>query len=1293
MEKCKRARACVLLFVFLYIFAGAAHAQDYGAARSRGVWLGRKFLASLSKEKVTQLLDAYQKAHLNMIFVETVASGEAIYESALLKQNKLFAGKEKDFFKFFIQEAHKRDLEVHAWVWTFCVGSGFEENDFVKAHKNWLARDRKGNVVTDGGSYFLNPSHPEVQSFLKKVFAELVQKFDIDGIQFDYIRFPHPYPYAFSFDETSEKLFLQKEGVRLEGLTPLQSFSLYERWKKWKEDAVTSFLRDVAKELKQKKSRLFVSAAVYPEYPNFVSQDWKEWLDEKLIDFLCPMVYFSSTLEFEQSLTSLLHIAKDRLIYPGILLDVLTPEGMAEQIQSSVKLGAAGFYVFSAQSLTEKHLQILQLFSFSKSVTSHKDFIPPLPPLKPAAAVTENKTVKLTWEKPLPAPDGDTLFTYNVYRTTKEKPKEKERVASRLPDVSYEDKNILLNVEYRYTVTAMDDAGNESIPSDSAAVMVSGNDKTPPYPPLNFRMAHSFEGRVSFTWDAPPVAPDGDLPSYFKLYRGVAGVTGAETCIAPRVTSPYWTDFVDDFSSSYYYYAVSYDKENNASQPSEKVYYSPSETGVVLPKPSSLSLDENLPGEILLQWQSPPVQEVDASSVVYYRVYRGEIVKVEKEVVVPVTVKTNGKKTNGNGVNKNKSKNKKDKKNGDKKNGKANGSPDAEPSEITVMKKQKVTETVKQPPALLGDKLERKMFRDAVLEGPREVYYQVAAVSKSGKEGHRAEISQKFGGMPYSRVAFLMSEYSASLNPSETNIHAAACKQILKNKGIYFVPVSDFLVERGALTEKNFKLLVLPANRNMSKKEKQAVQKFVEKGGKILAFYQSAFKDENNNTEDKYAYLLGDVFNFRWSGFRNIPEKQGKTKRCVEIKPSAPSPLFSEELPFVRLQKNIAMLNEPAEWVKEMAAYYNEDGSTPSYDDAFNTAIAYGNSYVYFGADVCLPENAESEDVQTLVARAANLLVPGLSDVTPPSAPQNVSGYLVMQNTVQLQWENPNPGDKVTYTIYRSTDAENVFSGEGIAKDISGTDFLDTKAAGGETLYYGVTAKDAVKNKSKPSKVISVDTTTVVAVLRENENMEYLKLSDAQPRSDALRNFLVENRFAFSLISNVDVEHSLLLDKPFKVLIVPSASSFTQDAAKQVQSFLGRGGKVVVFYDPSQKGGKTAEEFSLKDVLGVSLYCFASPQEKTAVYVKFSADPNRVKSFANMLLPAAQQPLCFASPEEDTQVLAEWVQQDKTTPAYAGMSAALTEKQGAVYFGVDFYKESGNTSFRQLLRNLLQSFF
>lgn len=1288
MKKFSTVCICILLSaVFLIIAARVSHSQNIGAGRSRGVWVGRKFLASLTKQDVVQLLEAYGRAHLNMVFVESIAAGESVYESQFLKQNKLFAAKEKDFYKFFIDEAHKRGMEVHAWVWTFCVGSGFEENDFVKEHKNWLAQDRKENATTDGGSYFLNPAHPEVQAFLKKVFEELVQKFDVDGVQFDYVRYPHPFPYAYSFDDTSEKLFSQKESVSLKSLTPQQSFSLYERWKKWKEEYISSFLRETGKALRQKKPGLFLSAAVYPEYPNFVSQDWKAWLDEKIIDFLCPMVYFSSTLEFERNLTSLQHIASEHLVYPGILLDVLSPEGMAEQIQSSMKLGAEGFSLFSAQSLTEKHLQTLRLLSFSQDVPAHKDFTPPLPPLKLSAFPTETASVKLAWENPPAAPDGDAQFTYNVYRAAKEKPKEVERVASRLSSPLYEDKNILLNVEYMYTVTALDDAGNESAFSGAATVTVTGSDKIPPYPPLNFRITQSFEGRISFTWDAPPAAEDGDVPSYFKLYRGVAGLAGTEICIAPRINSTYWTDFLDDFSSSYYYYAVSYDKENNASQLSEKIYHTPSHAGAVLPKPAVLSSDENVSGEILLQWQLPPVKEVDESSVVYYRVYRGEITRVEKEIEVPVTVKISGKKTNGaNTVNGAK----------DANNGKDKKSAADTPTEITVMKKQKVVETVKLSPVLIGDKVEQKMFKDALFNGPREYYYQVAAVSKSGREGMRAEITRKFDGMPSSRVAFLISEYSAAMNAPETHIHATTCKQLFKSKGIYFVPVTDFLVEEGALTSKNFRLLVLPASRNMSKKEKQAVQKFVEKGGKILAFYQSAFKDENDDTEDKYAYMLGDVYSFRWSGFRNVPEKPGKTKRCMIIKPSASSvtsPLFSEDFPLVRLQKNVAMLNEPAEWIKELGAYYNEDGMTLSFDEAFNTAVAYGNSYIYFGADMCHPDNAALEDVQTLVARAANLLVPGLSDVTPPAPPQNVAGSLLMQNTVYLTWENANPSDKVTYTVYRSSDEENVYGGTVLAKDIAGTDFMDTKAAGSEKLFYGVIAKDAEKNKSKPSKIATVSTTTYVAVLREDDNEEYLKLPDAQYRSDALRKFLVDARFPFSLISSLDLEHSVLLDKPYKALIIPSASSFSAESVAQIQAFIQKGGKVLVFYDPSQKGGKTAEEFPLKDILGVSLYCYETPPEKVTAFIKLSDNQTIVKNGSGSgPFASTQLPSCFASADEGTTVAAEWLQADKSTPLYAGMSAAVTEHQGAVYFGVDFYKEYSNTSVRQMLKGILQSF-
>lgn len=1278
--------APVILFLalatmLLPLFTTSAFSQSIGTARTRGVWVGRKYLAALTKETTGQFLNALQKAKVNTLFVEAIAGGETVYESQFLKQNKLFAAKEKDFFKFFIHEAHKRGMEVHAWVWTFCVGTAFDENAFVKQHKDWMVRDRKGNVVTEQGSYYLNPVHPDVHVFLKKVFVELAQKFELDGVQLDYLRYPSPVPYVFSFDALSEKLFLEKEKVSLKALTPLQSSALYERWKKWKEENITAFLRDAVKELKIKKPDLVVSAAVYPDYPNLVSQDWKKWLEEKLLDFFCPMVYFSSTFEFEKNLRKVLSFSGTSLVYPGILVDVLSAEGVRDQIQASVKMETSGFSLFSAQSLSEKHFSMLQSLYYSQNIPAHRDNVLPLPPAKLSFSFSDNKTIKLAWRKPPPAADGDEALFYNIYRHIKEKPKERVKIGARVSGAAFEDKTAEPNATYVYGVSSLDDAGNESAPSEPAEIKVEGADKIPPYPPLNFSITQSFEGRVSFTWDAPPAAEDGDIPSYFRLCRGVAGVAGVEACTPTRISSVYWTDFIDDFSSSYYYYLVSYDKENNMSQPSEKIYYSPGNETVVLPKVTQLSASEEFPGEITLKWQLPPVSEGDTGSVMYYRVYRGEKVKVEKEIEVVVMKQVKNSKKNG------------ENKNGKNEDASAKSDKSVKKSEtsyVPVVKKQKITETVKTGPVLIADKVQKTFFQDAVFNGARDFYYQVAAMSKGGKEGKRAETMIQFENTPASRTAFLVSEYTASLNPGETQVHVKTCKQLFKEKGIGFTPVSDFLVEQGALTAKNYKLLVMPANRNMSLKEKEALRVFVEKGGKVLAFYQSAFKDEKDDSENKFSYVLSEVFNFKWSGFRNIVEKPGQTKRCVVLRPSASSPLFSEELPFVKLKKNIAMLNEPTEWLKELAAFYNEDGMTASYDDSFNSAILHGNGVMYFGADMCLPENTEDEDVQTLVARAANMLVPGLSDVTPPSAPQNVAAELLMENMVQISWENPNPWDKVRYTIYRSPFAETMTEGTVVAKDIASAEFVDTKASGSDTLYYAIQAKDALKNKSKLSKAVEVNMATHVAVLREDENDKYLKLFDAQARSSALRNFLVAARLPFSLISMMDLERSILLDKPFKLLILPAASSLSPQSVEQVQAFLQKGGKVMVLYEPTLKGGTTLEEFPLKDMLGMSLYCYDAPPEKVIAYAKTESGQSVLKN-GSSVMSVSQQPLCFAYPEEGTNVLASWLQKDKITPAYSGANAAVTENKGALYFGFDFYKESSNPDLRQLLKTILFS--
>ncbi len=103
-----------------------------------------------------------------------------------------------------------------------------------------------------------------------------------------------------------------------------------------------------------------ISAAVFRDYARDsvgVAQDWVTWAKQGYVDFLCPMDYAESDLEFIRLVTNQVKLVDRRIpIYPGIGATAsnarLTPDRVIGQIHHARSLGADGFTIFNLHSGT-----------------------------------------------------------------------------------------------------------------------------------------------------------------------------------------------------------------------------------------------------------------------------------------------------------------------------------------------------------------------------------------------------------------------------------------------------------------------------------------------------------------------------------------------------------------------------------------------------------------------------------------------------------------------------------------------------------------------------------------------------------------------------------------------------------------------------------------------------------------------------------------------------------------------------------------------------------------------------
>src|SRR5207253_879532 len=98
-----------------------------------------------------------------------------------------------------------------------------------------------------------------------------------------------------------------------------------------------------------------VSAAVVPDAQiafDSRMQDWRGWIDQSLLDVICPMAYTTETDVFQKQITAAVAYAGSRPVWAGIGAYQMPPAQTLTHIAAAHKLGAAGIILFSYESLT-----------------------------------------------------------------------------------------------------------------------------------------------------------------------------------------------------------------------------------------------------------------------------------------------------------------------------------------------------------------------------------------------------------------------------------------------------------------------------------------------------------------------------------------------------------------------------------------------------------------------------------------------------------------------------------------------------------------------------------------------------------------------------------------------------------------------------------------------------------------------------------------------------------------------------------------------------------------------------
>jgi uncharacterized lipoprotein YddW (UPF0748 family) len=315
----------------------------------RAIWIDAGAIPK-TPDAIRALVRTYHAANINLLFPETIARGYAVYESRLLARDPRFADA-PDPIPVMIREAHRLGMEVHPWVWVFRAGYTKDRGAILTAHPDWAELGLDGRELSPNGGLWISPVVGPARDFLADLFAELVCKYDIDGLHLDYIRYESESAMSYGYSAPSKALFERQYGFSPVGI-PAYGIEQYQ-WNKFRERQVNTFVQRIALQTRRLKPRVKLSAAVAPEPKSArldLMQNWVNWVDNKWLDFLTPMSYSTDDTYFTNVVNADLQAVRGRaLIAPGIGLNVkLSAAQVAEQISITRQSAAAGQTLFSA---------------------------------------------------------------------------------------------------------------------------------------------------------------------------------------------------------------------------------------------------------------------------------------------------------------------------------------------------------------------------------------------------------------------------------------------------------------------------------------------------------------------------------------------------------------------------------------------------------------------------------------------------------------------------------------------------------------------------------------------------------------------------------------------------------------------------------------------------------------------------------------------------------------------------------------------------------------------------------
>ncbi|MDP4183158.1 MAG: family 10 glycosylhydrolase, partial [Bacillota bacterium] len=253
------------------------------------------------KNEAIKALDFAKDTGLNAIFLQVRPASDSLYKSKYFPWSKYLTGKQGlapdgdfDPLEFWVEEAHLRGLQLHAWINPYRVTkktASDAKDDLSSLAPSNPARLNPGWVVKHSdGNYYYNPGLPEVRKLIVDGVDEIVQNYDIDGIHFDDYFYPDR-----DFNDKAAFLKYGKNFINIDD---------------WRRSNVNTLIETISKSIKASGKNIRFGISPFGIWANKKTNplgsdtrglesyydhyaDTRKWVKEHTIDYIAPQLYWN----------------------------------------------------------------------------------------------------------------------------------------------------------------------------------------------------------------------------------------------------------------------------------------------------------------------------------------------------------------------------------------------------------------------------------------------------------------------------------------------------------------------------------------------------------------------------------------------------------------------------------------------------------------------------------------------------------------------------------------------------------------------------------------------------------------------------------------------------------------------------------------------------------------------------------------------------------------------------------------------------------------------------------------